>query len=271
MQRHLRLMPILLMGALLSVAVAAAADVAPRRDAAKAVRTDGPSALQVQKQDPAAPREPAARKSDWQVPPPEDREKKQGGGDRPGGGGGNGNGGGGHHPPPGDHHGHGGWHHFPGLWPGPDFFPYFPYAGLWPWPQVRGSAQRAETRVWDDYDPSLPPGPHLLGRLLGAEIWAADGVFLGVIDPDDKHPDSLFNEAGRYGSFTSPTSLLNPQCPYGAGRGPLSCWDPDTRTPPRLFWNGRCVGVLTTNRALYPRTDPAWVMQRRLNDRRTRN
>lgn len=155
------------------------------------------------------------------------------------------------------------------AWPGSSWYNGYSYSPYdWVFPRYWGYPRsRDDADDWQNYDPSTPPGPHLLGRILGAEIWAADGVFLGVVDPDSKHEDSICNPEGAYGNFGSPTSILNPRGLYGAGRGPLSCWDPDTLTPPRLFWHGRFVGYLTTNRTLYPRTDPAWILHRWLSDR----
>jgi hypothetical protein len=115
---------------------------------------------------------------------------------------------------------------------------------------------------WDYYNPAYPNGPHLTGQIQGAEIWAADGAFLGVVSTNTSNYDSIANQSGPYGSFNSPTSILNPRSEYGMGRGPLSCWDPDNRTPPRLFLRDQFVGYLSTNPDLYPRTDPNWLVRR---------
>ncbi len=186
----------------------------------------------------------------------------------------------------GDGGGHGWWgpdrpswglgpsrHHRPHYWGLPGYYPNFYYYYGWYYPRYwdypNWADDEDESRGdWDNYDTAYPPDPQLLGRIVGAEIWAADGTYLGVIDPDRKNKDSICNSDGEYGSFYSSTSILNPRSDYGAGKGELSCWDPTPSTPPRLFWHGRFVGYLSTNRDLHPRTDPAWVLERWLPDAR---
>ncbi|MCE5239058.1 hypothetical protein LLH23_11250 [bacterium] len=93
----------------------------------------------------------------------------------------------------------------------------------------------------------------------GAEIWAADGTFLGVIAPGYSVYESIANPDGPYGNRWSPRSIWNHNCPYGSYYNSLSPWDPDTWTPPRLYRDGDFIGYLTVNTDLAPRVGPMWL------------
>lgn len=138
-------------------------------------------------------------------------------------------------------------------------FPYY-YGDYYPYylPEYRIPLPVDYYWYYNDY----PEGSGNVSAYIGAEIWAADGTFLGVVDGSRSDYDSIANTDGPYGSFYSPVSIFNPRSEYGSGRGALSPWDPDSWTPPRLFRRGQFVGYLTTNPDLYPRLDPAWIIQR---------
>jgi hypothetical protein len=99
------------------------------------------------------------------------------------------------------------------------------------------------------------PVPDIRYEVLGAEIWAADGTFLGIVSYNDRF-DSIANEDGPHGSRYSVYSIWNANSEYGAPYGPMSAWDPQTPTPPRLFKNGEFICYVTTNNDLHPRIGP---------------
>jgi len=96
-------------------------------------------------------------------------------------------------------------------------------------------------------------------NLLGAEIWAADGTFLGVVAPAYDCYESIANLDGPHGDRWSPHSIWNRDCPYGSYYSAQSAWDPDTWTPPRLYRGNLFIGYVTVNTDLYPRVGPAWL------------
>jgi hypothetical protein len=111
----------------------------------------------------------------------------------------------------------------------------------------------------------IPPPPYAppLGEgaeaVLGAEIWAADGAFLGVISFDPTDPYSISNPDGRFGHSGSPESIWNYDGRFGSTEHDLSPWCDTASRPPQLILNGRFRGYLTTNERAYPRVDPYWL------------
>jgi len=95
--------------------------------------------------------------------------------------------------------------------------------------------------------------------LMDAEIWAADGTFLGVIAPPYDVYESIANPDGPHGDRWSPRSIWNHESPYGSYYSSLSAWDPDTWTPPRLYRGKYFIGYLTVNTDLSPRVGPMWL------------
>lgn len=150
-------------------------------------------------------------------------------------------------------------------WPAPHpyygyrpFHPYcFHYRPIWDF--------RLYIDYWDLWRTNLPAeyayrSPKISEwDLWGAEVWAADGTFLGIISSDPYVYESLANPEGPYGDRFSPRSIWNPECPYGAFYSALSAWDPDSWTPPRIYQGERFVAYLTMNPDLYPRVTPLWL------------
>jgi hypothetical protein len=87
-------------------------------------------------------------------------------------------------------------------------------------------------------------------------IEAADGTFLGKLNPNQFDPESIFNQFGRYGNRFSQTSIFNRFSNYGNQFSNLSPYNKFTQTPPKLFVKGKFVGFLTVNTFLSPRIDP---------------
>lgn len=93
--------------------------------------------------------------------------------------------------------------------------------------------------------------------LLGCEIIAADGTFLGVIDRAYGSPESIANRNSAYGSPYSQLSLWNPEGPYGNPDAPYSPWNRNSYRPPVLYWHGQFRGYLSINPDLQPKVSPA--------------
>ncbi len=150
-------------------------------------------------------------------------------------------------------------------WPAPHpyycylpFHPYcFHYRPIWDF--------RLYIDIEDIWRATLPPeyayrSPKIAEwELWEAEVWAADGTFLGIINDNPYDYDSLANPEGPYGDRWSPRSIWNHECPYGAFYSALSAWDPDSWTPPRIYRGERFVAYLTMNPDLYPRVTPLWL------------
>lgn len=138
------------------------------------------------------------------------------------------------------------------FWYGHPYGPVFVLPPLGPWFWGRDYS--------DSYGYLAPQYFGCVAPLEGAEIYAADGTFLGIIDRDASSPLSLTNRFSAVGDPRSPYSLLNPDSQYGALDSALSPWCPNTSTPPRVFWHGQFQGYLTTNLYLTPRIDPYWLV-----------
>ncbi len=115
--------------------------------------------------------------------------------------------------------------------------------------------------------PGLITGPYDL--LEGAQIFANNGQFLGVITTNRFSSDALCNEFGTYGSKFSSVSILNQFGIYGSQFSNLSPFNQFTSTPPVIVKNGTAVAYLTLNTALSPRVDPyaliGWLRTMRQN------
>lgn len=92
--------------------------------------------------------------------------------------------------------------------------------------------------------------------LLGSEIIAADGAFLGVIDRDYDSRESIANRNSAFGDPYSPVSIWNPEGPYGSPTAPLSPWNRYSFRPPVLYWHGVFRGYLSTNPEMQPKVSP---------------
>jgi hypothetical protein len=93
--------------------------------------------------------------------------------------------------------------------------------------------------------------------LLGSEIIAADGTFLGVIDRDYGGPESIANSRSAFGSPYSRLSIWNPDSAYGSPVGAYSPWNRDCYRPPVLYWHGVFRGYLSTNPDMQPKVSPS--------------
>jgi len=99
--------------------------------------------------------------------------------------------------------------------------------------------------------------------LIGAEIYAHDGAFLGVISKDRLDQRSISNEFGPFGGQFSNTSIFNEFGSYGGEFSSMSPFNPFSSSPPRIVQNGQNVGYLTVNQFMPQRIDSnelvAWL------------
>jgi hypothetical protein len=92
-----------------------------------------------------------------------------------------------------------------------------------------------------------------LFQFLGCRIIASDGTYLGLVWADTSHPHSIVNAWGQYGFDGSPTSIFNPNCPYGGLKGVFSPFNRSCPNPPSLYREGKFVSYLTNNTSFSPR------------------
>lgn len=92
-------------------------------------------------------------------------------------------------------------------------------------------------------------------------IEAADGTFLGKLNPNRSDVDSIFNQFAPYGNEFSQVSIFNKFSDYGNQFSDLSPFNSFTQTPPKLYFQGKFVGYVTVNSTLSPRFDPAELLQ----------
>ncbi len=95
-------------------------------------------------------------------------------------------------------------------------------------------------------------------------IIANDGTYLGNLSSNEFDQKSIFNQFGPYGSEFSQTSIFNQFSPYGSEFSALSPFNEFTRTPPKIYVNGKLYGLLTVNEFLTgnkvnPKTLKEWV------------
>lgn len=112
----------------------------------------------------------------------------------------------------------------------------------------------------------------LSGRIVESEIQArgsrgesfieaADGTFLGKLNPNKFDRESIFNKFGPYGNPFSQTSIFNKFSNYGNQFSNLSPFNSFTRTPPKLYVRGKFVAHLTANNMLQPQVSPDELLQ----------
>lgn len=99
-----------------------------------------------------------------------------------------------------------------------------------------------------------------LFQFLGCRIIASDGTYLGLVWADTSHPHSIVNAWGQYGFDGSPTSIFNPNCPYGGLRGVFSPFNKSCPSPPSLYREGKFVSYLTDNTSFSPRVAASRLM-----------
>lgn len=80
----------------------------------------------------------------------------------------------------------------------------------------------------------------------GAEVFAADGVFLGTISSRHES-DSIFNESGKHGGSYSSTSIWNEHGSYGGRHADMSPFNSFASSPPLIFKDGVQVATLTVS------------------------
>jgi hypothetical protein len=104
---------------------------------------------------------------------------------------------------------------------------------------------------------NVPASPSDPRRSAGSSyIEAADGTFLGKLNPNAFDIDSIFNQFGQYGNRFSQTSIFNQFAPYGNQFSQLSPHNRFTQTPPKIFLRGQFFAYLTVNSFLSPRVEP---------------
>jgi len=91
-----------------------------------------------------------------------------------------------------------------------------------------------------------------LFQFLGCRIIASDGTYLGLVWADTTHPHSIVNAWGQYGFEGSPTSIFNPNCPYGGLHGVFSPFNKSCPSPPSLYREGKFVSYLSDNTTFSP-------------------
>lgn len=99
-----------------------------------------------------------------------------------------------------------------------------------------------------------------LFQFLGCRIIASDGTYLGLVWADTSHPHSIANAWGQYGFDGSPTSIFNPNCPYGGLKGVFSPFNRSCPSPPSLYREGKFVSYLTDNTSFSPRVAASRLM-----------
>jgi glutaredoxin-related protein len=103
----------------------------------------------------------------------------------------------------------------------------------------------------------------------GSYLIAQDGQYLGKLTDSQYDTDSILNQYGPYGSPYSTTSIFNPYSPYGSEYGSYSINNPYCTTPPKLFINGRLLGLITANRYVTGRIAPEAFLHSLKNDLRS--
>jgi hypothetical protein len=79
-----------------------------------------------------------------------------------------------------------------------------------------------------------------------AQLWAADGQFLGVLSSNQFDPNSISNP-NTYGSFYSYHSIQNPASPYGGACGIYSPYNITCINPPVILYQGQPMLVISKN------------------------
>lgn len=79
-----------------------------------------------------------------------------------------------------------------------------------------------------------------------AQIWAADGQFLGVLSSNPFAPNSLINP-NTYGCPYNYNSITNSACPYGGDCGMYSPYNCACIKPPIVLYQGQPVLGISKN------------------------
>ncbi|MBD2682193.1 MULTISPECIES: hypothetical protein [Nostoc] len=90
--------------------------------------------------------------------------------------------------------------------------------------------------------------PRFLTAINGiAQLWAADGQFLGLLSSDQSDPNSISNFYGNYGSSCGIYSIRNSAGLYGSESGIYSPYNTCCLNPPITFYQGQPVLMVTRN------------------------
>lgn len=84
-----------------------------------------------------------------------------------------------------------------------------------------------------------------------AQLWAADGQFLGILSSNKHNPYSINNIRGDYGSSDGIYSIRNSAGLYGNNSGIYSPYNTNAIHPPIFYYEGQAVLVVTKNLGLY--------------------
>lgn len=92
----------------------------------------------------------------------------------------------------------------------------------------------------------------LAKELQGGSVYAQDmdNTYLGVIDFNGTHPDSIFNEVGLHGSNVGLDSIWSDVGFFGSSVSLYSARNDLSIEPPMIVINKRIVGHITTNNLL---------------------
>lgn len=97
-----------------------------------------------------------------------------------------------------------------------------------------------------------------------AQLWAADGQFLGVLSSNLYDPNSISNLHGIYGGSYSIHSIRNSYGLYGSPYGVYSPYNIYCLNPPIVFSQGQPVLIVTKNSYVItnnlPMVDPELVL-----------
>ncbi len=100
-----------------------------------------------------------------------------------------------------------------------------------------------------------------------AQMWAADGQFLGILSSDPADPYSIINPDGIFGSLRGIYSIRNTNRPYGNTSGIYSPYNFECIHPPFIFYQQEPVLAVTKNHRLrhqlnnLPIIDPDLVLE----------
>ncbi len=141
----------------------------------------------------------------------------------------------------------------------PPFPPFAPFRPFAPFPRLRKASL---PWGWKDVFADGPLGTinqddlSALQQLLGSELIAGDGIFLGVVSKNRLDPNSLGNSFGNFGNRYSSTSIFNPYSQYGNKFSIYSPFNELSTAPPVFIKHGRELGKLTVNSHISNRIDP---------------
>lgn len=144
----------------------------------------------------------------------------------------------------------------PVIPPIPPLTPFRPFA---PFPRLR---MPSLPWGWKDVFENGPKGPlsrlyvTKFEQLLGSQLIAGNGTFLGIVSKDKFDSNSLGNRFGNYGNRYSASSIFNPFSQYGNKYGPYSPFNAYSTSPPTFLKNGRELGRLSVNSMVVNRIDP---------------